>query len=316
MINKIRKAIDRTSMIFNETFSLIRGGWGIGYAMSCFIWWISWYARCSKINKMADKKKQLYIDQHINKNYSAIVNKYRSCEESVTECKDFRIWVFWGQGEEKMPTIVKICYRKLKENNDNVQLIDMNNVRQFVQLPSIIYKKLEKGKLLYAHFSDILRNTLLAQYGGLWIDSTVLMPQKMPNIVRECTFFSPHNKRDNTFWCSYAMGSNKIGSVTFSFIRDLLTEVCDKESVWPDYLFQDRVISFARKYIQASKEAIASTPENNTRRFMMHAMMNKPYNEKEYRDLITDNFIFKLSYKANYIMQSQGASTYYGRLMM
>lgn len=315
MIIKIRKSIDRTSMIFKEAASLIKGGWGICYPMWCIIWWISWYARCSKINRMAAKKKQFYIERHINKKYSAIVEKYRHREESKTECKDFKIWVFWGQGKKKMPAVVEACYRKLKENNGNVQFIDMDTVSQFVQLPSIVYEKLERGKLLFAHFSDILRNTLLAQYGGLWIDSTVFMPTKMPDIVKGCTFFSPHNEMDNTYWCSYAMGSNKIGSVTFSFIRDILTEVCEKEDVWPDYLFQDRVIQFAHKNIQASSVAINNTPENNTRRFLMHAIMNNPYNEEVYRNLIAENFIFKLSYKANYVIQSQGATTFYGMLI-
>ena len=33
MINKIQKSIDRTSMIFKEAASLIKGGWGICYVV-------------------------------------------------------------------------------------------------------------------------------------------------------------------------------------------------------------------------------------------------------------------------------------------
>ena len=315
MTNHIKKAFRRISLIFKDIKNLTMGGWSPMYIFWNLVWWISWGLQVGKLNKKADKKKQYYIEKHIEKHYPNIINKYRVCEESNIECKDFKIWVFWGQGERNMPHLVKACYNKLKQNNRDVQFIDMNNVSEFVQLPQTVYDKLHKGELLFAHFSDILRNTLLAKYGGLWIDSTVWFPNKMPEIVKECVFFSPHNNKGNTKWCSYAIGSNKIGSVTFSFIRDILTEVCINEKIWPDYLLQDRIFIYATKKIPAVKKSVNNTPDNNLERFMLFALMNKPYDEKYYKKLISENFIFKLSYKAEYKLECDGKSTYYAKVI-
>lgn len=315
MINKILKATERISMIFKETHSLIKGGWESSYAMWCIIWWVAWSVKLTKLNKLATEKKRHYIFRHIHKNYSTIVNRYQSSNESDYECKEYKIWVFWAQGKENMPSLVKACFNKLNENNKNVQFIDMNNVHEFVSLSPIVYDKLEKGELLFAHFSDILRNTLLAEHGGLWIDSTVWVPKEMPKIVTECTFFSPHNKADGTNWCSYAIGSNKVNSLTFSFIRDILTEVCIKEEVWPDYLFQDMVFEFAYANIPAIKKSVNNVPNNNTERFMLFALMNKAYDEEYYKQLISRNFIFKLSYKATYKTNCGELPTFYAKLI-
>lgn len=311
----IKKGINRISMIFRESFYLLRGGWSLSYAMWNIIWWISWSIKLMSLNKKADAKKQKHIEKHLLKNYSDIIEKYRTAEESTVECQDFKIWVFWGQGVENMPVLVSACYKKMLENNVNVQFLDMNNIHNYVKIPEIVYKRLERRELSYTNFSDILRNTLLAQHGGIWIDSTVWFPHKMPDIVKGCTFFSPHNKMDGTNWCGYAIGSNKIGSITFSFMKEIMTAVCINEKKWPDYLFMGYLFDFAYEHIHATKAAMDATPQNNTRRYMLFALMNKPYNEKEYSELVTNNFLFKLSYKANYKQTCDGQETYYAKLI-
>ncbi len=314
-MDMFKKIFNRISLVYKEAISLFSNGWSFGYVMWNFIWWLSWSAKLHKLNKLATKKKTVYIEKHFLKHYSDIIENYRNAKESTQECSDFKIWIFWGQGKENMPNVVKACYKKITENNDNVQFIDMSNVGDFVEIPNIIYEKLKTGKLLYAHFSDIVRNSLLAKYGGLWLDATVYTSGKIPEITKQCTFFSPHDKSNNTYWVSYAMGSNKINSVIFSFVRDILIAVCIKENIWPEYLLQDHIIDFAHKNIPSAKLSIDETPENNTRRFVLFALMNKPYDNEIYKDLIKDNFIFKLSYKANYKSTSSGQKTFYAQLI-
>ena len=48
---------------------------------------------------------------------------------------------------------------------------------------------------------------------------------------------------------------------------------------------------------------------------MLFALMNKPYDNETYEDLIKDNFIFKLSYKANYQLVCDGKDTFYAQLI-
>lgn len=314
-MHKVKKIFNRIILITKETIQLLRSGWSVGYVLWNFLWWFSWSIKLQKLNKLATNKKTIYIEKHLIKHYGDIIEKYRIAEESCVECKDFKIWVFWGQGEDQMPALVKACYNKMIENNPNIQFIDMNNVRDFVKIPQTVYDKLEKKKISYTNFSDILRNTLLAQHGGVWIDSTVWFPHKMPEMVKQCEFFSPHDVASGTMFVGYALGSNKINSTTFCFTRDILTTVCLKEKIWPDYLLMGYLFDFAYKHIPATRTAINATPENNNRRYMLFALMNKPYDENTYTELTKDNFIFKLSYKAHYKLECDGKQTYYAKLI-
>ena len=60
-----------------------------------------------------------------------------------------------------------------------------------VNMPDYIIRKQQSGEIDLTHFSDILRMMLLAQHGGIWMDSTLLIPSKHLG-----TFIRPEDK----FW--------------------------------------------------------------------------------------------------------------------
>lgn len=86
------------------------------------------------------------------------------------------IWFCWLQGFEQAPPIVHACYNSLKQYlpERNINLIDNNNWRDYVDLPDDIVRKWNKNEIPPANFSDLLRLQLLIRYGGSWIDATVL----------------------------------------------------------------------------------------------------------------------------------------------
>lgn len=296
---------------------MIGRSYSFRYAFYCFIWWISFYLRLNTINRKYSQKKQTWLDNYIIQKYSNIVEKYRNAQESTVEVSTYKIWVFWGQGIEQMPSLVKRCYEQILSLNPShsVVFLDIDSVGQYVHLPDNVFEKLKRGKLLFAHFSDILRNSLLSQYGGIWLDVTCWTAHPIPTLAYDSVFFSPHNKEEGTLWCTYAMGSNRIGSVTFSFVRDMLVAACEKEEVWPDYLFQDRVLDFAYRNIAASKIAIESLPDNSIKRYLLYPMMNKPFDKKFYKELIATEWLFKLSYKSFYQEYSNGKKTFWSSIL-
>jgi len=82
-----------------------------------------------------------------------------------------KIWVYWGQGKNAMPPIVRMCYKQLylfHESRDII-LLDDENISDYVTIPDYVYTKLRDNK---THFSDVLRVALLEQHGGTWIDAT------------------------------------------------------------------------------------------------------------------------------------------------
>ncbi|OUP81437.1 UNVERIFIED_ORG: hypothetical protein B5F06_14970 [Lacrimispora saccharolytica] len=73
--------------------------------------------------------------------------------------------------------MIKCCLNSVKENRNGffVKLIDESNLDSYVTLPDYIVGKWKQGIILDALFSDLIRLELLIKYGGLWLDSTVLM---------------------------------------------------------------------------------------------------------------------------------------------
>ncbi len=90
------------------------------------------------------------------------------------------IWWCWLQGIEVAPPIVRACYNSLvhgewfKINGYQVNVINAENWKKYIELPDYIVKKWEKKQIPPALFTDLLRLQLLIKYGGTWIDSTVL----------------------------------------------------------------------------------------------------------------------------------------------
>ena len=95
-------------------------------------------------------------------------------KEYKNECKDiidkdYPIWIFWEQGIEQAPEVVKICVNSIIEHNPErkVNIISRDNLEDYIELPDYIVEKHKCGKISYAHFSDIVRFALLYTWGGM-----------------------------------------------------------------------------------------------------------------------------------------------------
>lgn len=122
------------------------------------------------------------VDPMLIKRYHHITDKYK---DMSFDCKDkpnvnsndkTYVWSCWLQGWDNAPELAKACLASLKRNLTNVEIveIDLENYTQWVTLPEYIAEKYRKGYIPHAMFSDMLRLHLLAEHGGVWIDSTVL----------------------------------------------------------------------------------------------------------------------------------------------
>ncbi len=114
-----------------------------------------------------------------------LVMRYESilrCKKKKVRSKKLKhehpkvIWWCWLQGLEKAPNIVKACHRSLLKylKDYEIRIIDSENWNQYIQLPDYIVERWNKKQIPPALFPDLLRLQLLIEYGGSWIDSTVL----------------------------------------------------------------------------------------------------------------------------------------------
>lgn len=103
------------------------------------------------------------------------------------------IWQYWGQGLDNAPELVQSCTKSVRENlpcgYDYVFLTD-KNVKEWIDLPEFIDQRLQEGNGYSRTFSsDIIRLSLLKAYGGIWVDSTVLLTGRIPERYMESSFF-------------------------------------------------------------------------------------------------------------------------------
>lgn len=317
---------------FNEFFALWKN-YSFTFACYSILWWVCFYTRlpyCNKISTFAINKKTKWLNKYFAHRYKDIIEKYHDRQPYTKPIDKARIWVFWGQGEENMPALVKACYRQLIHYNDNVVLVTLENVKKYIELPAIIYDKANTGKISWAHFSDIVRNALLAKHGGLWLDATVWVSGKIPfEKLSLVEFFSANGKilqssRSIRFWTSFeynwstwCMWSKQVNNPLFSFVSETLMAIAEREKQWPDYVIQDYLIYYAYKNLPE----IANMLEQSMKipcykRNELANIMDTEFSYDKYQELITNNFVFKLSFRTNWEKETKdGKQTFYGRIL-
>lgn len=139
----------------------------------------------NNIIKNTQLKDEVY--RKMKKKYSYVLEGFKSTEIK----KSNKVWVCWLQGEENAPELVKKCIQSTRENIGDREfiLITNENYRNYIEFPDYILEKFEKKIIPYAQFSDLIRISLLAKYGGLWVDATVLCTNKIPNYILDAPLF-------------------------------------------------------------------------------------------------------------------------------
>lgn len=133
-----------------------------------------------------------YMNININENYSP--DNY--CKKVSLNLDNGKkpVWFMWLQGIDEAPELVKNNFEILNANveKERIMLVTESNITNYVNLPEFILNKWKSGIISNTHLSDIIRLELLMRYGGIWIDSTVMLTaDKIPNYIEEADFFVP-----------------------------------------------------------------------------------------------------------------------------
>ena len=235
------------------------------------------------------------------------------------------IWIMWLQGMDKAPELVRMCYESVKRhaNGHPIRIVTEENISSYVELPSWIWDKYSNGILSRTNFSDITRLALLAEYGGLWIDSTVFVNKDIDEEVFSFPFFSTRRlPEDDVFyrypkpeWAVFIFGVWK-DSFIMKTCRDVLYEHFREHNSFPTYFMIDYVFAALRDHSRKFRECIEMVPVNNLRVTHLMCIINDEYNPDVFDDYLNDKDYFaKLSNRKK--VQKTTASgnlTYYGEL--
>jgi len=321
-----KKAIQRSKMIF-EGFYEKWWDYSFSYAVVSTLWWLGWYSHMNKITMWAFKKKKSYIFNYIDNNYSESLKKYSTCPYDQTNSEfgkhEFPIWVFWAQGFDNAPELVQMCYKNLIKTEKNVRALTLDNFMEYVDIPERILQRLKKGEISSVNFSDILRVSLLAKHGGLWVDSTCWLASKIPQHIKSLNFISPRANGcaplplcSDSRWCAWSLGTNYANNKLFHIVKLILETHAQESKVLIDHFLIDYAICYAYENFECVKSMMDACPENNTKRNELHFLLNTKFEENKYQQVIKNDWLFKLSYKTQWRkIDRDGDLTFYGEFL-
>ena len=124
-----------------------------------------------------DKVKRSKIKARWAKRYLKKYLDVQVKEQLSTDQNHLPLWSYWHQGKENAPELVQRCFESVQkyEGNRKINILSFDTIKDYVELPQRYYDLVSSGKMPVALFSDILRMYLLTQYGGVWIDSTIML---------------------------------------------------------------------------------------------------------------------------------------------
>lgn len=237
-----------------------------------------------KINHKFNNYKYKLVSNYLNKYYSDVIKRYKNIDRMKEKTNNLKtskiIWLFWWQGENEAPKVVKACINSVKKNagNNKVIILNKDNYLDYIRIPVNIIKKVKQHKISITHLSDILRFCLLAEYGGIWIDSTVFVNDNLNDVtnydfytVKHGLFSDWHVSRG--LWSTFFLESKK-SNVGIQLVRDILIEYAQNEKRWMAYLLTDAVIGIAYDNIPSFKMQVDDVPWNNSEVFNMYDELN------------------------------------------
>lgn len=269
------------------------------------------------------RKQQIY--NFLQNKYSVLINEHSNPVVNDKTCpkvspKDYQIYFCWLQGEDNLPPLIQCCYNSLKVNAGKykVVFIDEKSYANYITLPEHILKKFSEGKISRTHFSDIVRVNLLEQYGGLWLDSTILVTEplekykhfwKMPYFTQK--FYQEKSLYNHYFtnpsfgrWATFILGSAILHNPFFVYMKDFYNEYWRDFDEIIDYVLMDYMMDIAYENIPFVKQEFDAVPINNDRAWSLLGTLNLPYDRYPYDKIFKGNFLNKLNWKSQFDWQT------------
>lgn len=244
----------------------------------------------------------------------AQIDESSSIKKEVTKKFPKIIWTMWQQGESQMPETVKASMKTIKDfakrNGCEFHLLTDENLHSYITISKDIIEKYKEKKLKAAHYSDIVRFSLLYQYGGIWMDATLFVSPYATLEMFEEEFFSLNhppldtNKMERTIcdykWSGYFLAGQKKGP-HFKHIRDIYIYYIRKYPLFLHYLMMDYFILSEYDSNPEFKTLVDGLPilAPAERVLFLREYADKLFDENEWEEVLQTTPIMKTTYKIN-----------------
>lgn len=257
----------------------------------------------SRANYFYAIRKHRFIIRYLDENYGSLVPQGNLNMFLPQSISSLPIWVFWYQGESTMPPLIKTCYDSICKNANGrkVILLSKDNFEEYVHLPKYILEKVQKGFISYTHLSDLIRVSLLYNYGGTWMDATLLTIAPIDNSKMDPVFgtIKIHPRSIGTIsdyrWTSFYMFCQPY-SLAMKCFRDVMFAFLKKNRTMLDYFFIDYTFELLYQKNQYFKKIVDDNPYTNEHIF--DCRLNDTYHG-QFENEWAGTHVFKLNRRTN-----------------
>ena len=273
------------------------------------------------------EKRDFYIENYLIKkgyiNTKVALNMItkKTKKELNTNC----IWVYWAQGWDNPPFHVEFCKNSILKNANgrNVILISDANYKEYVDIPDYIEQKKEEGKITLTHFSDILRFSLLADYGGLWLDASMFVMRPLKDYIYKKTFYTIRLKQDFTNnriiskarWVGSCVGSNSKNHKIFLLGRNFFFKYWKNEVYLINYFLIDYFFDIIFELDKLLKKELLENDYFNQGIYELYEDINSTNLNLLNKEIYLTTDIYYLSWKKEYKKEINGKKTIYSYLI-
>lgn len=236
--------------------------------------------------------------RRLEKRYSKTIPSLRA-EGVGVRPKEENIWVCWLQGENNAPELVKRCIASMRYHMPERELVIVSaeNIADYVTLPDFIMRKWQSGAISNTHFSDILRNQLLIEHGGLWLDSTVLLTGPLPSYVDDGSLFMFRHMNQDDICISYNswLIYSYRGNGTLKTLQALLFKYWEENDSLADYFLWHLLLTMVLGCDSSVEESILPVTDDLSEQLSL--MLFRPFSADLWRHALGLTTVHKLSNK-------------------
>ena len=275
---------------------------------------ITYYLGQQSEEKYFNFRKKMILNFVYNLREKADINNIIDMDDMVERDFPKIVWTMWQQGEAQMPETVKATVKTIKEfaerSGCEFHLLTDKNLKRFVNIPKDITEKYNKKELSAAHYSDIVRFSLLYQYGGIWMDATLFVSPYATLEMFEGDFFSLNHppthpeQIERTIgdfkWSGFLLAGKK-EKTYFKHIYELYIYFVRKYSFFISYLMMDYFILSEYELNEEFKVSVDDLPilAPAERVWFLREHADKFFDEKEWEEVLKMTPILKTTYKIN-----------------
>lgn len=297
---------------FQRNGTIYARAWREGSVAGRGYTWLQWKNHTMFLLKRSQPDDKLREYAHLNRfweQFASVVQPYADQpvypEGSSNDGNDAPIWVYWND-ESSMPEMVSACIRRIRANcnGHKVTLVTEKTVSDYLTLDEVVWRKYREGKISRTHFCDIVRIALLYQYGGVWMDCTILMTQPLPPEVTTLDFYTVKTSAEATEnvcsgrWSTFMMACHK-GNLMMRATLDVFIEYWKRYDDIVSYVWMDYIFYLLYRHIPSIKQMLDAVPFNNPDIWIQQLNIAKPFTREQFDALLSDKsrFMWKFSYK-------------------